>query len=214
MQADAESAQEIGWRTVLYSCSEHTRKVARMWLAYTLFYWLIPTVIVICGLAIAKKPIKILDLVIHGELLIYSITLIAGSTRLITKDLPAAGPFVNRQGFNLVSHIMIFPAIFAYGLIRYIGSTADPSAVSKPIVVTYSVILLIGAFIFSYVVFVIDAQRSTPEDVQSRASQAIAHTSDRLNEDFNRLQSQGSAVANDQTQISLEAQFDGPAGGE
>jgi hypothetical protein len=214
MHADEESAQEIGWRTVLISCSSHTRKVARMWLAYTLFYWLIPTVIVICGLAIAKKQVKILDLVIHGELLIYSITLVAGSTRLITKDLPTAGPFVSRQGFNLVSHIMIVPAIFAYGLIRYIGSTDSPYAVSKPIVVAYSVILLIGAFIFSYVVFVIDAQRSTPEDVQKRASQAIASAPDKLDRDFSELQSLGAARPDVQPRVDLEAQFDSPAGGQ
>ena len=125
-----------------------------MWLAYTVFYWLIPTALVVCGLAIANKPFNIMNLIIHGELLIYSITLVAGSTRLITKDLPSAGPFVNRQGFNLVSHVMILPAIFAYGLIRYIGFTSDPNAVNKPLVVGYSIVLLIAAFVFSYVVFV------------------------------------------------------------
>src|SRR4051812_4335474 len=109
--------QTVGVWTVLKACSPQTRNTALMWLAYTLFYWMFPTVSVIFGLSLAKRPVKLLDLLIHGEFLIYAITIVAGSTRLIAKDLPPnRPPFVNRQMFNLVSHVMIFPAIFAYGL--------------------------------------------------------------------------------------------------
>jgi hypothetical protein len=218
MNVDSERAQEINWRIVMQTCSNDTRKVARMWLYYTLFYWLIPTLVVIGGLAVAGKPIRITDLLIHGELLIYSITLVAGSTRLITKDIPAAGPFVNRQAFNLISHVMIFPAIFTYGLIRFIGSTGDPYSVSKRIVIVYSLALLIAAFRFSYVVFLIDAQRSSPGDVQQRAAQAIKHSPDKLNDAFNALlghKPDPQAIPQpDQTQTNLEAEFDAAGGAE
>jgi hypothetical protein len=118
MPIDFET-QEIKLRTVLESCSPENRRTARMWLLYTLFYWMFPTLTVIFGLLLAKQKVRWLDLIVHGEFLIYAITIVAGSTRLVAKDLPKKEPFINRQGFNLVSHVMIFPAIFAYGLLRY-----------------------------------------------------------------------------------------------
>lgn len=186
--------QEVSLRSVLASCSHETRRVAKMWFYYTLFYWMLPTVIVIFGLALARKQIKWLDLVIHGELLIYAITIVAGSTRLVAKDVPKRGPFVNRQAFNLTSHVMIFPAIFAYGLIRYIGATTNTYDVSTFFVVTYSVVLLIAAFIFSYIVFLIDAQRSTPDELPKRVAAEIAHAPDKLTEEFSELQKKDPAV--------------------
>ena len=139
---------------------------------------------------------KLLDLVIHGEFLIYAITIVAGSTRLIAKDVPSRGPFVSRQGFNLVSHVMIFPAIVAYVLLRYIGTVnANPYAVNTKLVVIYSVALLIAAFIFSYVVFLIDAQRSTPEDLLERTAAAITHAPDRLQAEFRELRQRDPRVA-------------------
>lgn len=180
--------QEVRVKAVLAACSPETRRVARMWLYYTLFYWMFPTLAVWFSYVLAKQPVKLLDLVIHGELLIYAITIVAGSTRLIAKDVPSRGPFVSRQGFNLISHVMIFPAIVAYVLLRYIGTVnANPYAVNTKLVVIYSIALLIAAFIFSYVVFLIDAQRRTPEELLERAAAAIAHAPDRLQAEFREL---------------------------
>jgi hypothetical protein len=196
MPVEREINQEIDWRRVLRDASPDTRKVARIWLYYTLFYWLVPTAIVVVGLLIARQPINLIQLIEHGEFLIYAITLTAGSTRLISKDVPKSGPFVNRQEFNLWSQIMIFPAIFVYGLLRYMGSSASPNGVNLPLVVTYSVILLTAAFWFSYVVFIIDAQRSAQiqGDVQHRAAQAIKHSQDSLNAQFDKIQAEEAAV--------------------
>jgi hypothetical protein len=180
--------QETRLTTVLRSCSPENRRVARMWLFYTGFYWMFPTLTVIFGLWLAKRHVRWVDLVIHGEFLIYAITIVAGSTRLVAKDLPNRDPFVSRQGFNLVSHVMIFPAIFAYGLLRYIGATSNSYDVSAPLVVTYSIVLLLAAFIFSYIVFLIDAQRSTPNELPKRVAAAIAHAPDKINEEFTDLQ--------------------------
>jgi len=188
--------QEVRVKAVLAACSPETRRIARMWLYYTLFYWMFPTLAVLFSYVLANQPVKLLDLVIHGEFLIYAITIVAGSTRLIAKDIPSRGPFVSRQGFNLVSHVMIFPAIVVYVLLRYIGTVnANPYAVNTELVVIYSILLLIAAFVFSYVVFLIDAQRSTPEELLERTAAAIAHAPDRLQAEFRELHQRDPEVA-------------------
>jgi hypothetical protein len=184
--------QEVRVKAVLAACSPETRRVARMWLYYTLFYWMFPTLAVLFSYVLANQPVKPLDLVIHGEFLIYAITIVAGSTRLIAKDIPSRGPFVSREGLNLVSYVMIFPAIVAYVLLRYIGTV---NAVNAKLVVAYSIALLIAAFIFSYVVFLIDAQRSTPEELLERTAAAIAHAPDRLQAEFREMQQRDPIVA-------------------
>jgi hypothetical protein len=167
-----------------------------MWLYYTLFYWMFPTLAVLFSYVLANQQVKLLDLVIHGEFLIYAITIVAGSTRLIAKDIPSRGPFVSRQGFNLVSHVMIFPAIVVYVLLRYIGTVnANPYAVNTKLVVIYSILLLIAAFVFSYVLFLIDAQRSTPEELLERTAAAIARAPDRLQAEFKKLHEPDSGAA-------------------
>lgn len=172
--------QPVRLLTVLAACSPHNRRTARMWLYYTLFYWMFPTLAVIFSYILANQRIKLLDLIIHGELLIYAITIVAGSTRLIAKDLPNRGPFVNRQAFNLTSHVMIFPAIVAYALLRYLGATANPNGINARVVVIYSIALLIAAFIFSYVVFLIDAQHDELDELLHRIASEIAHAPDKL----------------------------------
>ena len=83
---------------------------------------------------------------------------------------------------------MIFPAIVAYVLLRYIGTVdGNPYAVNAKLVVIYSIALLIAAFIFPYVVFLIDAQRHTPEELLERAAAAITHAQDRLQAEFREL---------------------------
>ena len=186
--------QEVRVKAVLAATSADTRRVARMWLYYTLFYWLFPTLAVLFTYVLAKQPVKFLDLLIHGEFLIYSITIVAGSTRLIAKDIPSRGPFVSRQGFNLVSHIMIFPAIVAFVLLRYISTVSANPTINTPLVVIYSIALLIAAFRFSYVVFLIEMQRSTPNDLLERTAEAITHAPDRLQAEFNELRKRDPSV--------------------
>lgn len=180
--------EEVRVKTVIATCSPETRRVARMWLYYTLFYWTFPTLAVLFTYYLSNQPVKWLDLVIHGEFLIYAVTIVAGSTRLIAKDIPSRGPFVSRQGFNLVSHIMIFPAIVAYVFLHYISTVSANTTVNTNLVVVYSVALLIAAFVFSYIVFLIDAQRSTPDELLERISFEIAHAPDRLEAEFNEMQ--------------------------
>lgn len=180
--------QEVRVSAVLAATSADTRRVARMWLYYTLFYWLFPTLAVLFTYVLAKQPVKLLDLLIHGEFLIYAITIVAGSTRLIAKDIPSRGPFVSRQGFNLVSHIMIFPAIVAYVLLRYISTASANPTINTTLVVVYSIVLLIAAFRFSYVVFLVDAQRLAPDELLERIATEIAHAPDSLDAEFKDLQ--------------------------
>jgi hypothetical protein len=180
--------QPVKLLTVLAACSPNNRRTARMWLYYTLFYWMFPTLAVIFTYILANQRIKLLDLIIHGEFLIYAITIVAGSTRLIAKDLPNRGPFVNRQAFNLTSHVMIFPAIVAYAIVRYLAATANPTGVNAKVVVVYSIALLVAAFLFSYVVFLIDAQHRNPDELLENIASEIAHASDKLDAEFSKLQ--------------------------
>jgi hypothetical protein len=62
--------EEVRVKTVIAACSPETRRVARMWLYYTLFYWMFPTLAVLFTYVLACQPVKLLDLVIHGEFLI------------------------------------------------------------------------------------------------------------------------------------------------
>jgi hypothetical protein len=179
--------QQISLRTVLKACTNENWQVARMWLYYTVFYWLLPTLITIFGLFVAKRTVNWRDLLIHGEFLIYAITLTAASTRLVAKDVPGKEPFFNRQAFNLFAQVMILPAIFTYGLVRYIGLTVDPSAVNERLVITYSVVLLVAAFAFSFLVFLMDAQRSTPNFPQQVAAE-IENTGNKLGLEFDAMQ--------------------------
>ena len=182
--------EEVRVKTVIAACSPETRRVARMWLYYTLFYWMFPTLAVLFTYFLANQKVKLLDLVIHGEFLIYAVTIVAGSTRLIAKDIPGRGPFVSRQGFNLVSQVMIFPAIVAYVLLHYISTVSPNTAttVNTKLVVVYSILLLVAAFRFSYIVFLIDAQRVTPDELPKRAASAIAHAPDKLKAEFGTIQ--------------------------
>ena len=190
MANEPEAAQIVSWRRVLDDASPLTKKVARTWLYYTLFFWLIPTLITVVILVIARQPVKWLDLLIHGEFLIYAITLTAASTRLIARDSPKLGPFVSRQGFTLTSHIIILPAIVVYGVLKYLVTAAPVNGLNVPFVATYSIGVLAAAFYFSFIVFVVDVQRTAQfnGDIQSRASNAIAQAPQDLEAQFNTLQ--------------------------
>jgi hypothetical protein len=159
-------------------------------LAYTLFFWLVPTIITVVILVFARQPIKPADLIIHGEFLIYSITLVAGSTRLLTKDARKLGPFVRRQEFNLASYILIVPAIAAYGVIRYWATSPPVNGINTPAIVGYSVVLLASSFGFAFLVFVIDAQRTAQlmGDLQKRAAKAMSKSETQLAEQFDALE--------------------------
>jgi hypothetical protein len=85
--------------------------------------------------------------------------------------------------------VMIFPAIVAYALLRYLGAVnSNPYAVNATVVVIYSVLLLIAAFAFSYVAFLIDAQRDSLEELSSRVIDVIARTPEKLKAEFDAIQ--------------------------
>jgi hypothetical protein len=83
---------------------------------------------------------------------------------------------------------MIFPAIVAYALVRYLAATTNPNGVNAKVVVIYSIALLVAAFIFSYVVFLIDAQHRSPDEFLERIASEIAHAPDKLEAEFSQLQ--------------------------
>jgi hypothetical protein len=174
--------------TVINACTRDNWYTAWTWLAYTFFYWMLPTLIVIASLSVGKQKINATELLIHGEFLIYAITITASSTRLLSKDLPQRQPFVNRQVFNLVSHVLIFPAICIYGIVRYIAATGTTEALNKPLIVWYSGILLAVSFAFSFFMFLFDAQRTSPDTLRAQIADKLAHSSDKLTADFDVIQ--------------------------
>src|SRR5215472_3218070 len=140
--------------------------------------------------------------------LIYSITLVAGSTRLLTKDAKKLGPFVRRQEFNLASYILIVPAIAAYGAIRYWATSPPVNGLNTPGIVSYSVVLLALSFGFAFLVFVIDAQRTAQlmGDLQKRASKALTQPEAHLARQFDALQDTPAAVPPQATAAAAQAQ--------
>jgi hypothetical protein len=83
---------------------------------------------------------------------------------------------------------MIFPAIVAYVLLRYISTVTANPTINKGLVVVYSILLLVAAFRFSYVAFLIDAQRRNPDELLERIASEIAHAPDKLEAEFSALQ--------------------------
>lgn len=63
----------------------------------------------------------------------------------------------------------------------------NADAINKTVVVIYSIVLLIASFVFSYVVFLIDAQRSAPYELPKRTAEAIAQTPETLKAKFDDL---------------------------
>ena len=105
-------------------------------------------------------------------------------------DARKLGPFVRRQEFNLVSYILIVPAIAAYGVIRYWATNPPVNGINTPGIVGYSVVLLALSFGFVFLVFVIDAQRTAQlmGDLQKRASKAMSQTEIDLAQQFDALE--------------------------
>src|SRR6266550_901205 len=86
------------------------------------------------------------------------------------------------------------------------GTSASPrpALVSKPIVVTYSVVLLAASFVFSFLVFLIDAQRTSGSTAR-QVSENIQHAPDKLNKEFDELQGAQPEPAEAPTQVDVAA---------
>lgn len=128
---------------------------ARVWLGYTLVYSFMPVWFgVLAGVGFwYKKPFSWLDFIIHGELLIYSASLLAGSTRLISKDVNTGRPFVLRQWFTLTSVTITVLAAGFYAMIKVLSFLDNPAAVRVNVLLWLSITSLVISIPFSFLVF-------------------------------------------------------------
>lgn len=147
---------------------------ARLWLAYTLFFGFMPVWLgMLAGLGFSfQRPINWRDFLIHGEFLIYSASLVATSTRLISKDVATGRPFSYRPWFSLVSSAIIIPSAAIYAIIKALSFLEKPTEVKPTFIVWFSTTMLILAIVFSFVVFLLDHHRSTtPLNLEAEANQ-------------------------------------------
>jgi hypothetical protein len=174
------------WSALRTSTWEHRRSAGK-WLAYTVGCGFLP---IIFGLLLVwgfSQQFKFYDFVIHGEFAIYSATLIAGSARLISKDTETF-PFVHREMFILVVILTLVLAVALYVLIKTAILLNAQNTVNNSVIVHFSVPLLIFSLVFSFVVFLLDQQRITPN------IRGIAKLQqDKLAADFDNLQNSNDA---------------------
>lgn len=158
---------------------------ARVWLGYTLIYGFMPVWFgVLAGVGFwFKKPFSWLDFVIHGELLIYSASLLAGSTRLISKDVNTGRPFVKRQWFTLASVAITILAAGFYAMIKVLSFLENPAPVRVGVLLWVSISALLVSLSFSFFVFAFDQYRSTnPINVAGKAKKEQDELSKEIDE--------------------------------
>jgi len=126
------------------------------------------------------------DFLIHGEFLIYSASLVAASTRLISKEAATGRPFVHRAWFNLASNAIIIPSAAIYAIIKALSFLSTPIAAKQAFIVWFSIVMLLSGLVFSFVVFLLDHHRSiTPINVEAevkKEQQELAQQFDKLDE--------------------------------
>ena len=99
------------------SCSADHWRAAGKWFAYTVGCGFLPVVVGLLLVWLLSSTPNWYDFVIHGELVIYSAALVAGSTRLISKDTDSF-PFVHREMFILTAVLTIAASIALYTAIK------------------------------------------------------------------------------------------------
>jgi len=133
-----------------------------------------------------QRPINWGDFLIHGEFLIYSASLVAASTRLISKDVATGRPFLHRAWFSLISSAIIIPSAAIYAIIKALSFLQPPTGVKHSFIVWFSIGMLLSGIVFSFVVFLLDHHRSiTPINVEAEAKreqQELEHEFDNLGE--------------------------------
>ena len=147
---------------------------ARVWLGYTLICSFMPVWFgVLAGLGFQyKKPFNWLDFVVHGELLIYSASLLAATHRLISRDVSTARPFVHRQWFTLASIVIMFLAAGFYAMIKVLSFLDNPVPVRVGFLLWFSIPTLAVSILFAFLVFAFDQYRSAnPLNIAAKAKQ-------------------------------------------
>jgi hypothetical protein len=150
------------WSAIRSCTAEHWRSAGK-WFAYTVGCGFLPIVIgFLLVLALSSTP-NWYDFVVHGELVIYSAALVASSTRLISKDTDPLLPFVHREMFTLIAIISIVASIALYSAIKVATFLKLQATIDNAFIARFSIPLLIFSLAFSFIVFLLDQQRVSPD---------------------------------------------------
>ena len=145
--------------TTLGASTSEDWNSAGVWLAFTVGGGFLPFWIGLLAVwALSRQPVDWANFLVHGELAIYSASLIAATTRLIAKDV-AAGPFVHRQLFTLVALIAMISAVVLYALIKAALFLHLQNTVNESFILRFSIPLIIVSLVFSFLVYILDHQR-------------------------------------------------------
>jgi hypothetical protein len=162
-----------------------------VWLGYTLFWGFLPLWLGSLGLAVLailgvlKQSVTWADFLIHGEFLIYAVSIAAPSTRLISSDMNPRRPFAFRAIFNLVAYAIVVPSAAIYAIIKVLSFLNLQPQANIPLMFWLSVPVVVVSVVFSLVVFVLDHHRmTTPFNVAAE----IKKEEDELSHNFDRLE--------------------------
>ncbi|MGB7586662.1 MAG: hypothetical protein WBM11_17610 [Terriglobales bacterium] len=161
---------------------------AWLWLAYTLFYGFMPVwlgVLALLGFSF-NRSMNWRDFLIHGEFLIYSASLVAASTRLITRDVESGRSFPHRPWFNLISHAVIIPSAAVYAIAKALSFSESPLAPRGAFILYFSLVMVVSGVVFSFVVFLFDHRRSSVPYINIQAERK--HEQEDLSRSFDKLE--------------------------
>jgi hypothetical protein len=130
---------------------------------------------------LSTKPLNWNDFIVHGELVIYSAALIAASTRLISKDTETF-PFVHREMFTLAALLCLVLCVALYSAIKTAILLSLQNTINNHFIVTFSVAVLVISLAFSFLVFLLDQQRISPnvKGIISQQENALDAAFDKL----------------------------------
>ncbi|MDT8071037.1 MAG: hypothetical protein ROO76_23010 [Terriglobia bacterium] len=169
--------------SAIRTCSRENWRNSGKWLAYTVGCGFLPVIIgLLLVWGLSTKSFDWHDFVVHGEFVIYAATLIAASTRLISKDTETF-PFVHREMFALFAILTLMSSIALYAAIKTANLLSLPATVNNEFIVRFSLGLLTFSLFFSFLVFLLDQQRISP-NVRGIAKQKEK----KLSDDFDSLE--------------------------
>jgi hypothetical protein len=172
------------WSAIRACGWDHWRTTGK-WFAYTVGCGFSPIIIgLLLVWGLSSKPVNWFDFVVHGELVIYSASLIAASTRLISKDTETF-PFVHREMFILIAILSIVWCVGLYSAIKTAILLSLQNTINNNFIAIFSLVSLVVSLLFASLVFLLDQQRINPN-----VRGIIRQQEDRLDADFDRLGNQ------------------------
>lgn len=173
--------------SVLKSTSLEHRTEAGYWLGFAILGGLVPIWGQILLLPLFSQSFHFVDLVRHGEFVLYAAALLAPSLYLVVKDVTDT-KFVRRPIFVLVALIGLFASALLYaGVITFSNLSRQGAslggAVNEDFLVVVSLILFPASVAYAFIVVVLDNQRRDPN-----IAAEVRKKRERLEKEFDELE--------------------------